>query len=363
MHRLTDERGVALPLAMFVAFGLTALMAAAFTMVSVEQRIVGNSTSQLDAFSAAQTGLERFRADRGAFGFAAEPPAAYESTRVFVDQGYADVVLTRIRPSVDGSAPLYVLRSHGVAAGPLPIGGAGGERVVAQYAQWEDGSMPARAAFTSLTGLHKNGGSGTISGVDQCGVRPTVAGVSVPNSPGYTQSGGRSVPDGAPPIENMGTPTEAAAQITIDWRGVVDGTALTPDVSIPGDPWPSFADPNYWPIVKADGDFSLPTDGRGVLIVTDRLTIEGNKTWHGVVLVGEHVVGDGNNEVSGVLVSGLNIKLAADPDLAAVMLGRNSIGNGVKRIHYNSCFISQALQSFRGLAVYRNAWMDNWPVF
>ncbi len=79
--------------------------------------------------------------------------------------------------------------------------------------------MQTLSAWTSLTGLSKKGGSGTISGVDACGAAAPVAGVAVA-SPGYSQNGGSSVPSGSPNIANLGTPAQAAAAIKIDWAGI-----------------------------------------------------------------------------------------------------------------------------------------------
>ncbi len=362
--RMSNERGVALPMATFFAFMLTVVMAAALTMSSAERRVLNSSIAQLDAFSVAQTGLEQFQVRRAEFGFTDVPPAPYESTRVDVGLDYADVVLELVRPSVGGSPPLYVIRSHGVLTGPTLTGMLNGEHIVGQYARWQTGTMNVPSAFTSLSGLHKNGGSGTITGTDECGVDPSgVAGVAVPTPPGYTQNGGAPVPTGTPAIDNLGSVVEAADGIAIDWAGIVDGTALIPNIEIPGGSWPSFTDPNYWPVIKVTGNYSLPGSGRGVLIVTGSLTINGSKTWDGVLLVGEHVVGNGNNGVSGAMISGLNVMLAADPAQYAADMGQNSIGNGNKTIRYNSCFISQALSSFGGLTMYRNAWLDNWATY
>ena len=360
---MANERGVALPMATFFAFMLTAVMAAALTMSSAERRVLDSSIAQLDAFSVAQTGLEQFQVRRAEFGFTDVPPAPYESTRVDVGLDYADVVLELVRPSVAGSPPLYVIRSHGVLTGPTLTGTLNGERIVGQYATWQTGTMNVPSAFTSLSGLHKNGGSGTITGTDECAGLPEVAGVAVPTSPGYTQNGGPPVPTGTPPIDDLGSVADAADQITIDWAGIVDGTALIPDIEIPGASWPSFANPSYWPVIKVTGNYSLPSSGRGVLIVTGSLTINGSKSWDGVLLVGEHIVGNGNQQVSGAMISGLNVKLAADPAAYAAAMGQNTIGNGTKTIRYNSCFISQALSSFGGLTMYRNAWLDNWTTY
>lgn len=361
--KLHDERGAALPMSIFISALLTVMLAASLTMSSAERQILDNTIAQGDAFTLAQTGLEQFLVNRGQFGFTAAPPAAYESTRVDLSGGYADVVLQQIRPSVAGSAALYVVKSHGVETDPAGVGNPQAERIVAQYAQWQTGTMDVRSSFTSLTGMQKNGGSGTISGVDQCGASGDVAGVSVADPPGYTQNGGSPVPSGSPAIESLGPVEDAVDSVNIDWANIVNLTALTPDVSIPPGGWPSFADPGYWPIIFVEGNFSLPGDGRGTLIVTGSLTINGRKDWEGVLLVGDWITGNGNNGVSGAMVSGLNILLSDDPAAAQAAIGQNSVGNGTKRINYNSCNIAQALSQFGGLSVIPNAWMDNWASY
>ena len=67
-----------------------------------------------------------------------------------------------------------------------------------------------------------------------------------------------------------------------------------------------FSDPDYSPIIHVAGDFSLPTTGRGILIVTGGgLTLSGNRTWEGIVMVGEHATSNGNNKVYGATYTGL----------------------------------------------------------
>ena len=98
---------------------------------------------------------------------------------------------------------------------------------------------------------------------------------------------------------------------------------------------------------------------RRMIIVTGNLTINGSKDWEGIVLAGGSVTGNGNNGIAGAMVTGLNVKLGADPD----SIGTNTIGNGTKRIYYNSCHIARALGGFGGLSIYPNAWSDSWPVY
>ncbi len=50
MTRISNERGVALPMATFFVMMLTVVMAAALTMSSAERGVLDSSIAQLDAF-------------------------------------------------------------------------------------------------------------------------------------------------------------------------------------------------------------------------------------------------------------------------------------------------------------------------
>jgi hypothetical protein len=109
-------------------------------------------------------------------------------------------------------------------------------------------------------------------------------------------------------------PTEAQAgnSDNIDWAGITAGTALAPDITIPPGSWPSFTNPNYWPTILVNGNYTLPGNGQGTLIVTGSLTMNGSVAWSGVLLVGDNITSNGNNSVSGATVSGLNVKLGVN---------------------------------------------------
>lgn len=142
----------------------------------------------------------------------------------------------------------------------------------------------------------------------------------------------------------------------MDWAGIVNGTSLTPTLTIPPATWPSFADTSYWPVIKVTGDLSLPGNGRGVLIVTGNFTMSGSVQWDGVLLVGGRITSSGNNTVRGVIVSGLNAKLG-------MAVPESDIGSGTKTFQYNSCLAQRALQPFQGLVPMDNAWADNWASY
>ena len=352
------RRGAALPLTLFVIVTLTTLSAGAFTMIGSERRVNDDHKARLDAYVLARRGLAQFIGSRASLGFTSTPPAAVESTTVTFPGGYADVVMRQVRPPVDSTVPgLYLIRSRGVKTNAY--GGVSAERAVTEYARFQYASLDVKSAWTAMAGLKKNGGSGTLSGADACGARSAVAGVGVPTTPGYTQSGGGSVPTGSPPILDMGTATQTANAIDIDWNGIVNQYSIQPDIEYPGGSWPTtaeWADPEFWPVIRVNGNFSVPGDGKGTLIVTGDLTIDGSTRWRGIILVGGVLTSNGNNTVDGAVISGLNVKLG-------MSVPESDVGNGTKTYRYNSCDVASAVGSFVGLAPYRNAGSDNWPAY
>jgi hypothetical protein len=275
--------------------------------------------------------------------------------------GYADVVVTRLRPSAGGMVGLYALRSRGVSTGARRPGVPAATRTVGQLFKWETGMMKTPAAWTSLSGIQKSGGSGVINGTDGCGALPAVGGVAVPTPPGYTQSGGTSVPAGSPPINNLGPRPAALDSVRIDWAGVLNGSSLTPNITIPPQTFPlatAFLDPNYWPIIKVTGNFVMPLllNGRGVLIVSGNFQIDGGAGWDGVLLVGGTLTSNGNTTIRGATISGLNQKLG-------MVVPVSDIGNGNKTFQYNSCLVQRALRPMSGLVPMDNAWADNWASY
>ena len=328
------------------------------TLTTTERRTNDDQESQLDAYALARTGMERYIGNRAALGFTSVPPAAFESTTVTLTGGRAHVVLRQVRPPVDSTVPgLYVLWSRGVSTKKSVSGAPDADRTVAQYVRWQYATMEVKSAWTSMSGLAKNGGSGTLSGVDACGAKSAVAGVAVPNNPGYVQTGGTSVPTGTPPILEMGTTNQTKEAVKVDWNAIVNGYAIVPDVELPDDSYPSstdFSDPDFWPVIRVNGDYSLPADGRGTLIVTGNLIISGALNWRGIILVGGTLTANGNNTVTGAVISGLNIELG-------MTVAASDVGNGTKTYQYSSCDVDSAVNGFRGLVPYRNASVDNWP--
>jgi hypothetical protein len=353
MLNKTERRGFAIPIAVLVIAVLTIMIAGGFSLVSAERRSVADQKSQISAFRIAEQGLEIFLVRRdslltaqyGAAGYS-HVPLAKDSTRIPVSGGYADVSLTRLRAPKGSQSGLYVVRSRGVETVGAYAGTPQGVRTVAQYVLWEPAPMQVLAGWTALSGLQKNGGSGTLGGIDLCGDSAAVAGVVVPVNPGYT---GKTVAVGNPPIDSV-----APDSVAIDWNAIVNLGMITPTITIPGQSWPTaaLADTNYYPIIRINGDFTLPSSGQGMLIITGHLTISGSTTWKGVLLVGGDITSNGNNGIQGATVSGLNVKLGTYVP--------SSTANGTKQYNYNSCAVAKATTTMGALVTLRNTWVDNW---
>jgi hypothetical protein len=355
MPNNTERRGFAIPIAILVIAVLTIMVAGGFSLVSAERRSVADQKSQISAFRIAEQGLELFLVRRdslmtatyGAAGYSHVPLGnATDSLRIPLTGGYADVKLTRLRAPKGSQSGLYVVRSKGVETVGAYAGTPQAVRTVAQYVLWEPAPMQVLAGWTALSGLQKNGGSGTLGGIDLCGDSAAVAGVVVPVNPGYT---GKTVAVGDPPVDSV-----APDSVAIDWNGIVNLGSITPTITIPGGSWPTAAlqDTSYYPIIRINGDYTLPSSGQGMLIVTGNLTISGSTTWKGVLLVGGDITSNGNNGIQGATVSGLNVKLGTYVP--------SSTANGTKQYNYNSCEVAKATTTMGALVTLRNTWVDNW---
>ena len=356
MLKNIERRGFAIPVALLVIAVLTIMVAGGFSLVSAERRSVADQKSQISAFRIAEQGLEIFLVRRdsimlGMPGYT-KVPGAKDSVRIQMTGGYADVSLTRLRPVIGSQSGLYVVRSKGVETAGAYAGTPQGVRTVAQYVLWEPAPMQVLAGWTALSGIQKNGGAGTLGGIDLCGDSAAVAGVAVPVNPGYS---GKTVAVGDPPVDSI-----APEEVSIDWNAIVNLNMIEATFVFPGSTWPTaameaaFADDNsiYYPIVRVNGDFSLPSSGKGMLIVTGHLTLNGSVGWKGVILVGGDITSNGNNGIQGATVSGLNVKLGTYVPSATA--------NGTKQYNYNSCEVAKATTSMGALVTLRNTWVDNW---
>jgi len=362
---LSNRKGIVLPMTILVITVLTAGIAASFAGAASEFTTNAALRGQNRAFNLAQTGLEQFVVLRGQNGWCQNcgDPAVVDSewTRVSLTGGYADVVAVKVRPIVGTTDAVFFIRSRGVDTSVKLSGGGGvtnAERTVGVYATWNTTTMNVKAAWLSLSGLVKNG-TGVISGVDQCGMQPDVAGVMVPQGD-LIINGGSFNPQGSPPVDTSQTFNQLKPTVPVDWAGILAGS-ITPDVEIPPGTFPTADqfdnDPNYWPIIRIHtNNFSLPNHGRGMIIADSNFVITGSNMWDGIVLVGGTLTSNGNNTTAGATLSGLNFLVGGTPSNSSV---DDSDANGQKTYVYNSCNVSKAASRLRRYQVMPNTWVDN----
>ena len=173
--RRAERLGFALPMVIIVIFVLAGGLAAGFAMTRSERAIDDAGRADSYAQTNAETALQRALTDRPGMGLAAGIPPATDSVRLTETNGYADVIVTQLRPVVGTDQAVYLIRSHGFSTASHVSSTPSAEYTVTQLATWQSGTMQVQSAFTSLTGIQKNGTSGTIDGRDDC-----VAGVLDP---------------------------------------------------------------------------------------------------------------------------------------------------------------------------------------
>ena len=364
MNSLNPRRGAALPMVILVITVMTIALAAAYTLNGTEAQAGDDYAEQLAALALAESGRHYFLTERAALGNTAAPPVATEVDTIAFTGGRAITTLTRIRPQVQQLPPLYLLTSRGIRTGATKGNIPPAERTVAQYLYWDAQPLNILAGWTSLTGLQKNGvNPNAIAGVDAnpgTGGCPTalasVAAVAVPTVPGFI--GDTLTLTGSPKIKMLGDAASTKGAVDIDWAGIVNNTAdITYDLIIPTAAWPSFANPNYWPTIRINGDYTIASAGRGTLIVTGNLTMNNLAAqWDGVVLVGGTITSNGATGVNGATVTGLNT-------LIGLPVPITDIGNGAKTYKFNSCNAAKALKAQAKLRVLPNTWMDNWASY
>jgi hypothetical protein len=378
MPRLARRDGFALPIVILVIAVLTMAVSASLASSAGETGITSAQRGQARAYNNAQTGLELFLTKRDSV--CAARPAGYtcmsdpsaptpgtDSVRMKFTRGYALVVSRQIRPGLHDTLPaLFFVRSTGVdSTGRLSSRDTTSNvRSVGMVVQWSTATMNVLSAWTSLSGLTKNG-TGIIDGNDQCGKDTAVAGVSVPK--GQLTIAGSWSPTGSPPADTFSTVDTLKARVKIDWNAIINLNAIPADFTIPNDQFPPpgyfQSDTTHWPVIriKTNG-YTLPNQGRGIIIAEGDFSISGSDMWDGIVLVGGKLTSNGNNTTSGATLSGLNLLLpgAIQPPPSTV---DDATANGQKTYLYNSCNVARAATRMRHYVAMSNTWIDDIPVW
>jgi hypothetical protein len=406
-----ERRGFALPMAILIIAFLTVTIAAAYSATSSEITTNMAQRGESRAYMIAQAGLENFIARRNEGSFcpacaAIAPPASVlETTTVVVPGGRAFVAAERIRTGNNSRSAIYLLRSTGIDDASITISGSAlrssmnaygtsadstkASRTVAQLVYWNVNQVNVLSGWTSTSGLDKQGSSGTISGVDACGKKPSVAGIAIPD--GDYDVNGQFTPQGNPPVKYLGDQAATNAAVKIDWEGVVTSNRIQADYTYATEAaaaaaWGTAIDFGNgsnlkYPVIRVNDNFTLPgTGGQGTLIVMGDLTMSGNNLWKGILLVGGKMTSNGNGTVSGATMSGLNTLLKTPTSTPpgnslaaarAIFAGGNALtntpgdatANGTKTFQYDSCEVAKAANGLASYSVFPNAWMDNFVTY
>jgi hypothetical protein len=350
MTRPHREAGFALPITVFIVTLVTLMLAAIFVRVEADRRIAESSGSSVDAIAIAHSGLQRYFAHYDTLG--SRPPDG-DSLRLNVTGGFADVVAHFVQRPADSIANLtYLVRSTGRLIQPTQGSDPQAQRTVAQFAQWQTGTLDVVAAFTAANRFDdpdEDDPTLDIRGVDQCGVRPATTGIRVPGSPPSYPP----IVTGSPAVSGGGNGTGVAGETDIDWNAVIAGGFL-PDYT-------ALINLDTWSSYFINGDATLNTaSGSGLLVVTGDLTLGGaGSSWRGVILVGGRIIFSGTlNDLRGVVVSGLEYMSGGTPPT-----GYWGPEDTTTRIWYHSCYVDSALTAVSGFAPIPNAWIDNWATY
>lgn len=358
LDRPSDERGIALPLVLFVIVILAVIGAGTFYLARLEMKTGDNTIASAQAFGAAEAGIDSVLATWNTAVYNRMANAA-ETTLTTVSLGGNNAytpILRRLSTSV------FFLRAEGLHT--APGGAVQGRRTVGKLLRLDIPEIAMNAAITVRTGISVSGSS-QVSGRDS--VPPVWGGLCPP--PGPTQPGirdssgtvttsgacsGASCIVGSPQIltdpavtSNTFTQfgntnfTSLAANANLTVGGtltgigpIVAGGACSTGSNLNwGDPLnPTAPCANYYPIIYAPGDLRLSGGvGQGLLLVQGDLDVAGGVEFYGPVIVMGTVRSTGTG---GHIYGGL---MASNANLGTVLLSGNSV------VDFSSCAISRAL--------------------
>ena len=361
--RVHRADGFALPITLFVVTLVTLMLSTVFVRVQIDRRIGESSGDIVDALTAAQSGLNSYLGtvnyDVNGCWRALRPPDG-DSVRINVNGGYADVVAHVVQRPLDTlDTWMYIVRSTGRVIKPTQGADPQAVRTVAQFAEWRRGSVDIVAALTAANGLRDPDGTGEFKGNDQAPSPcndPNVSAIRTPTGEAPSLPLGYTTTGTSPNVVESGSGPTVANLTKIDWLATTTGGVI-PDYT-----YVRTGDTSY-PVMLITGDATLgaaglTTVGYGTLIVTGKLTTEGNFVqWYGIVLVG----GDlhfhaADQRFDGTVVSGLNEQLGLNPL-------KTHIAGGYVDIDYDSRFVRLATRPFAGFFPVENGWVDNWATY
>lgn len=345
------RRGFILPTTILVMTLLTVMLTAAFILVSAEFRTTDNAFAMRRAYMLAQAGLQDYLTQNRLLAGG----TIYDSTRVTLTDGYADVVARRLIATSAYGRELWVVRSSGVVTAGALSGQTQAQRVVALLATYQAGSLPARGTLVAANATVISGsGFHPLDGNDGCsgGTNDFI----------MTASGDYTSPGSPQAKPNSMSPTFLASRaavldsIGIDWAALLAGD-FTPDYEYPT--WPVWSG---YPVGLATGDVTLTgITGVGILVVTGNLTLTSPFSWSGIIVVGGSLTAAGGTgapmRIDGMVATGLNNLVTPNS------VGPNQLEHARIDIAWNSCNVANVIGGLASMSPIRGSWIDTWSTY
>lgn len=371
MTRRSDERGIALIMAVFALVVIGALVAGVFYTAQLEQRSGGNALAGQQAADAAQAGIDYAIANwsNSWTTMGAGNSKTIASTQLGTSPEYFNATVTALNgftylvtstgQAKNGAGSILATRAYGMlykkniptlnvassltVAGGVSIGGSAsisGNDATPPSGSWSStcSGMPVnnQPSIRTDSGYSTHGnpalsgvggtGTSTISAHDTS-VGTTITDVNQAyntfiNSANVTIAGGSTI-TGANPVLNASHVCNATN--TSNWGDPTNSLAYNPGTG------PRYPCASYFPIIHVTGDLHVTGNiGQGVLLVDGNFQSGGGFTFYGLVIVkGSITKGNGTSNFYGGLLS------------ESASLQDDLTGN--INIQYSSCAITTAV--------------------
>jgi len=370
MRSTPNERGIALPLAIFALVVVGGLVSGAMFVGTQEQRIGRNTLRLQQAFASAEGVTEQLVANWNS--------GVYNTMVVGASQnvtGEAPDGSGWYRASVQRlSQMIYTIRTEGFSTDSTS------RQRVGVLLKLRPLTIDFNAALKTQ-GEIKIGGSSFITGEDTpptgwtgCpATQPTLPGVRIPDPNDISYSGCKSASciEGDPKIQKDTTINDSTLTTFGEMKfdelkqyatkivypsgtlmiepTVTAGACVTSLANNWGDPTtPTSPCASYFPIIWVEGDANINQNrGQGVLIVNGNLDVQGGFTFYGPVIVKKTIntQGTGGHFNGGVIAANVNL------DQSVVL------GDAV--INYSSCALIRALTASASATTMRErSWVN-----
>lgn len=368
MPRLHDDRGVALPLAIFALVVVGAMVAGAFFIGRQEQSVGRNSVKLQQAFAAAEAGAQATVAQWDIDLYNVLTAGGSVNVEGTVGNGWYRGNVLRLNDE------LFLVRSEGFDRDSTA------RQQIGLLVRLRPIEIDISAALETQGNL-RIGGSSDIDGYDNPPIgwtcpatEPPLPGIRIQDSSLIETPGCANLDcvDGAPLVEEDPTINDSSLMTFgdsdfDDLRAIANkivypsGTAqIQPSLTGLGqcdraDPenWGAPLLPldpcaNYFPVIWVEGDININgVQGQGILLVNGNLDVQGGFEFYGPVIVRGvlNTQGTGGHFNGGVIAANIN-------------LDQNTVlGDAV--ITYSSCAINRALQaSAQGDILRERSWVN-----